>query len=88
MVTRDTLGFGKPDPRVFAHACKEIGTLPEETVYVGDEYDVDVVGALGAGVRTVWLVRDGGDPGFLADAREREVPVVSTLDDLPALLGL
>jgi putative hydrolase of the HAD superfamily len=88
VVTRDTLGFGKPDARVFARACKEIGTPPEATVYVGDEYDVDVLGALAAGVRAVWLVRDTADPGFLTDARDRGVPTVSSLDQVPAVLGL
>ena len=88
VVTRDTLGFGKPDPRVFAHACSLIGTAPGETVYVGDEYDVDVLGALGAGLRAVWLSRDEPDHALLADARSRGVPVVAGLDELPAVLGL
>ena len=88
VVTRDTLGFGKPDPRVFVHACASVGTAPEETVYVGDEYDVDVLGALGAGLRAVWLSRDEPDPTLLDDARARDVPVVSGLAELPATLGL
>ena len=87
VVTRDTLGFGKPDPRVFLHACSLLGTAPEATVYVGDEYDVDVLGALGAGVRAVWLAREAPDPEVLADARARAVPVVAGLDELPAVLG-
>ena len=88
VVTRDTLGFGKPDPRVFEHACAEVGTAPAETVYVGDEYDVDVLGALGAGLQAVWLVRETPDEEALADARALGVPVVSGLDELPGLLGL
>jgi putative hydrolase of the HAD superfamily len=88
-VTRDTLGFGKPDPRVFHHACTAIGTRPAETVYVGDEYDVDVLGAIGAGLRPVWLTRAGErDRRWSADARERGVAVVSTLDEVATLLGL
>jgi putative hydrolase of the HAD superfamily len=88
VVTRDTLGFGKPDPRVFAHACSHLGTPPEETVYVGDEYDVDVLGALGAGLQAVWLSREPPDPVTLEDARSRDVPVVSGLDELADLLGV
>ena len=88
VVTRDTLGFGKPDPRVFEHACEAIGASPGETVYVGDEYDVDVLGALGAGLEAVWLVRDEVDPGFVEDARARQVPVVTELSALVPLLGL
>ncbi len=88
VVTRDTLGFGKPDPRVFHHACELVGTEPAATVYVGDEYDVDVLGAIGAGLRPVWLSREWPDPETLADARARAVPVVSGLGEVPALLGL
>jgi putative hydrolase of the HAD superfamily len=88
VVTRDTLGFGKPDPRVFRHACAEVGAPPEATVYVGDEYDVDVLGALGAGLGAVWLSREPPDPSLLADARSRGVPVVSGLAEVVPLLGL
>ncbi len=88
VVTRDTLGFGKPDPRVFVHACEAIGTASAETVYVGDEYDVDVLGALGGGLAAVWLSRDEPDPALVTDARGRGVPVVAGLDELPGVLGL
>jgi FMN phosphatase YigB (HAD superfamily) len=43
-------------------------------VYVGDEYEKDVVGALGAGWDAVWICRDGG-----ASRRER----VMWLEDEP-----
>ena len=41
LVGVDTLGFGKPDPRVFALACELIGEDPADVAYVGDEYDID-----------------------------------------------
>ena len=41
LVGLDTLGFGKPDPRVFVEACRRLGTDPARTAYVGDELDVD-----------------------------------------------
>ena len=88
VVTRDTLGYGKPDPRVFRHACDLLGTPPSATAYVGDEYDVDVLGAIGAGVRPVWLSRDEPDPETLEHARARGVPVVAGLGEVPALLGI
>jgi putative hydrolase of the HAD superfamily len=88
VVTRDTLGFGKPEPQVFRHACALLGTPPEGTVYVGDEYDVDVLGAIGAGLQPVWLSREEPDPVVLEDARSRGVPVVAGLDDVRVLLGL
>lgn len=78
VVSRDTLGFGKPDPRVFRFACERLGSCPSQTAYVGDEWDADVIGARGAQLRPVWLRRDGrtgtGDAG--------DVPLITSLDQL------
>ncbi|MFC7486813.1 HAD family hydrolase [Knoellia sp. CPCC 206453] len=57
--SRDTLGFGKPDPRAFHEACRRLGTDPAATLYVGDELHTDPLGAAGAGMPAAWLVRDG-----------------------------
>jgi putative hydrolase of the HAD superfamily len=43
----------KPDPAVFVHALERAGTAPGESVYVGDNYFADVVGARRAGLRPV-----------------------------------
>ena len=43
----------KPDPDIFMHACQRAGVKPEQTVYVGDNYFADVVGARRAGLRPV-----------------------------------
>jgi putative hydrolase of the HAD superfamily len=87
VATRDTLGFGKPDARAFRHACLLLGSPPAETIFVGDHLDIDVLGAEDAGLRAVWLQRNPVD--FQADlrARDREIPVVTTLSQVPALLS-
>ncbi len=59
VVTRDTLGLGKPAPRVFHHGCSVMGLGPGQVVYVGDELDVDTCGALEAGLGAAWLRRPG-----------------------------
>lgn len=59
LVGVDSLGFGKPDPRVFVEACRLLGTAPERTAYVRDEIDVDAVAAGTAGLVGVWLDRPG-----------------------------
>ena len=43
----------KPDPGVFIHALEQTGMSAQETVYVGDNYFADVVGALRAGLKPV-----------------------------------
>jgi HAD superfamily hydrolase (TIGR01549 family) len=43
----------KPDPLIFQHALGLSGTSAAETMYVGDNYYADIVGALRAGLRPV-----------------------------------
>lgn len=45
----------KPDPRIFLKSCANLGVKPEEAVYVGDYYPNDVVGALSAGLKPIWI---------------------------------
>jgi putative hydrolase of the HAD superfamily len=59
LVCVDDFGFGKPDPRVFEEACRLLGTEPSETLYVGDEFDIDAAAAVHAGLIGVWLDRPG-----------------------------
>ena len=93
LVGVDTLGFGKPDPRVFLEACRRLGTAPARTAYVGDELDVDAVAARQAGLVGVWLDRPGPrrvvvDDAEVAAARATGVHVIASLDELPAALGV
>jgi putative hydrolase of the HAD superfamily len=48
-------GIEKPDPRLFAVALERMGISAAESVYVGDLYHVDVVGARAAGLTAVLL---------------------------------
>ncbi len=45
----------KPDKGVFEHALQMVGVRAEETIYVGDNYFADVVGARNAGLKPVLL---------------------------------
>ncbi|MEP7227637.1 MAG: HAD-IA family hydrolase [Gemmatimonadales bacterium] len=48
-------GVEKPDPAIFRAALDALGIGPEEALYVGDLYEVDVVGARAAGIEAVLL---------------------------------
>jgi len=50
-------GTAKPDPSIFHAACKALEVSPQQTVYVGDDLMLDVVGAQQAGLRAVWMNR-------------------------------
>ncbi len=55
----DEVGMVKPDPLLFAHACRTLGGAPAHAAMVGDRYDRDIRGAMEAGLFAIWLnVRD------------------------------
>jgi putative hydrolase of the HAD superfamily len=56
------VGAAKPDPAIFERALAVAGARAEEAVHVGDTPDVDVAGALAAGLRAIHLDRSGADP--------------------------
>ncbi|HEY1883917.1 MAG TPA: HAD family hydrolase [Candidatus Cybelea sp.] len=81
----DEVGMIKPDPLLFAHACRTLGGAPAHSAMVGDRYDRDIRGALEAGLFTVWLnVRDEELP---AGARPADA-TCSTIGDVGRILLL
>jgi putative hydrolase of the HAD superfamily len=53
------IGRAKPDPAVFHAACEALALPPSQVAYVGDDLRLDVEGAQKAGLRGIWLNRDG-----------------------------
>ncbi|MCS6859598.1 MAG: HAD family hydrolase [Abditibacteriales bacterium] len=49
------LGIGKPERGIFDHALRVMSAVPEDSLMVGNSFERDVEGALGAGMRAVWL---------------------------------
>ncbi|WP_296665858.1 HAD family hydrolase [Demequina sp.] len=94
LVGVDELGVGKPDPRVFALACDRLGFAPDEVAYVGDEFDVDPLAAVRAGLGLgVWIERAGAHSrdvdGLAGDGVPRDGLVrIGSLGDLDGVLGI
>ena len=59
VVTSQEVGFNKPQPEIFQEALKQAGVKPSEAIYVGDQHQIDVVGANEAGMRGILLDRGG-----------------------------
>lgn len=51
VVAADACGALKPHPKSFRHLADSLGVAPEEVLHIGDREDLDVRGALGAGMR-------------------------------------
>jgi putative hydrolase of the HAD superfamily len=75
------VGIDKPDPRIFQLALERMGVAPEEAVYVGDIYEIDVRGARAAGMRAILI-----DPLWKWDDKDcqRIRGIHDLLDVLPA----
>ena len=50
-------GAAKPAASIFHAACTQLGCHPAQVLHVGDDVDLDVVGAARAGLRTCWINR-------------------------------
>ena len=57
------IGVEKPDPAIFRAALTALGVAQDEALFVGDLYDVDVVGARAAGIEAVLLVPQAAASG-------------------------
>ncbi|HEY7683949.1 MAG TPA: HAD family hydrolase [Gemmatimonadales bacterium] len=55
VIDSELVGFEKPDPRIFHVALRRMGLGPADVLYVGDIYEVDVIGARRAGMDVVLL---------------------------------
>ncbi len=51
-------GVAKPDARIFRAACEAVQVLPGQVLHIGDDAALDVLGALGVGMQTVWVNRE------------------------------
>ena len=78
VVSADTARAYKPHREIFDEALRFSGCAPDEVVHIGDSYDTDVVGARGAGIRPVLLLR----------GRERQHDDTDAADDLEQALEL
>ena len=89
LVTLDTFGVGKPDPRVFHEAVRRLDVPAQRVLYVGDEPVVDARAASAAGLRGVWLDRPGRRRGHVGEAPEElQAEGIAVVQGLQGVLDL
>ena len=79
VVDSHVIGIEKPDRGIFDHALSLVGASPGDVLHVGDIYDVDVVGARGAGLHAM-LIDPYGDWPDVDCAR------IASIAELPGLI--
>jgi putative hydrolase of the HAD superfamily len=57
LVISEEIGYKKPDRRIFEAAFMKANVEPEESVYVGDSWNIDILPAAAYGMHAVWLNR-------------------------------
>ena len=76
MITDSGLvGYEKPHPAIFQAAMRAMDATPEQSLYVGDVYSVDYVGATRAGMQAILFDVSGA-------YRESGKPRVESLEEL------
>ncbi len=80
-------GFGKrkPHPSIFLAALQHFGLPPSQAIMTGDDYEADIAGACGIGMRAIWITRRVSKPGTIRPEAQ-PIAVVSKLSEIPALL--
>ncbi|HZR63622.1 MAG TPA: HAD family hydrolase [Terriglobales bacterium] len=74
------IGTEKPHPAIFRAAVESLKVVPEESVYIGDVYSVDYLGATRFGMKAVLFDVAGA-------YRERGLPRTESLEELEAHLA-
>lgn len=76
--------FRKPDVRIFREMERRLNLSPEQLLYVGDAFGLDVVGAHAAGWKSIWFNhRHRAKPDNVVFSPDDEV---SSEDELSAVL--
>ena len=72
----------KPDPEIFLLAAAKLNVNPQECIFVGDNPEVDIIGALQVGMQTVWR------KGYLPWPDQLSIAPEHTIDELAQLLAI
>ena len=73
------VGYEKPHPEIFRQALQAMKAAPEESLYVGDVYSVDYLGATSAGMQAILM----DVPGAYSD---KGLPRIESLQELQSAL--
>ncbi len=53
MITSESVGVKKPNPKVFHYALKKANALASDSVMIGDSLEADIQGAIRVGMKAI-----------------------------------
>ncbi|WP_145373088.1 HAD family hydrolase [Staphylococcus cohnii] len=84
--TSETVGYRKPHPKIFEDMLSQLGTKPEETIYVGDDPLNDVAPARAMGMISIWFNEDNEND--LTPLPEEVDFTIKTTEELLSILSI
>ena len=75
-VTSHEVGYDKPQPEIFQAALQKAKVKPAEAIYVGDQYELDIIGARGVGMAAILIDRKNWFPDIM------DCPRIQSLDEI------
>ena len=82
VINAEQVGRGKPYPEIFLEAMSRAGVKPNESVYIGDQYETDIRGSRDVGMLPVLIDRDLNYPDYDSSPR------IETMYGISALLKI
>jgi putative hydrolase of the HAD superfamily len=73
IIDSHVVGVAKPDPRIFHIALERMGFAPEQALFAGDLYSIDMAGALAAGIAGCKLIDVMDSYSWVEHARIRGI---------------
>ena len=80
VVVSGEVRWKKPSQRIFEVALSRLSVKPEEAAFVGDDYEVDIIGAKKTGMRTIFLCKESAN-------REKADITINSLTELPSAIN-
>ena len=80
-LSAESIGKSKPNPEIFAAACRHADVEPNQLAHIGDDPTTDLIGGQSAGVKVIWMNR-------LRQPRTQEIACDAEVHNMGDLLAL
>ncbi|GAK02823.1 2-haloalkanoic acid dehalogenase [Geomicrobium sp. JCM 19037] len=82
VIISDEVGLRKPDARIFALGIEQLNVQPEQALYVGDQYDTDIIGSRNKGLKAAWKTNEqvDSDAHFQFSSWRQFIPKLQQLE--------